>query len=52
MTKQSINAVTNALDHAASRMDADRFMLCQITPDHSEAIAAFLEKRRPKFKGE
>jgi len=52
MTKQSINAVTNALDHAGSYMDADQFMLCQMTQDQSEAIAAFLEKRKPKFKGQ
>ncbi len=51
MTKQSINAVTNALDNAASYMDADQFMLCQMTRDQSEAIAAFLEKRKPKFRG-
>jgi enoyl-CoA hydratase len=51
MTK-SINAPTNALDHAASYMDADQFMLCQMTQDRGEAIGAFLEKRKPKFKGQ
>jgi enoyl-CoA hydratase len=51
MTK-SISAPTNALDHAASYMDADQFMLCQMTQDRGEAIAAFLEKRKPKFKGQ
>ena len=52
MTKQSINAPTNALDHAASYMDADQFVLSQMTQDQAEAIAAFLEKRKPKFKGQ
>jgi enoyl-CoA hydratase len=52
MTKQSINAVTNALDNVASYMDSDQFMLCQMTQDQGEAISAFLEKRKPKFKGQ
>jgi enoyl-CoA hydratase len=52
MTKQSINAVTNALDNVASYMDGDQFMLCQMTQDQGEAISAFLEKRKPKFKGQ
>ena len=51
MTKQSINAIANALDNATSYMDADQFMLCQMTHDQAEAIAAFLEKRKPDFKG-
>ncbi len=52
MTKQSINAVANALDHLGSYMDTDQFMLCQMTEDHAEAVAAFLEKREQSFKGQ
>ncbi len=51
MTKQSINAIANALDNSTSYMDADQFMLCQMTQDQTEAIAAFLERRKPVFKG-
>ena len=52
MTKQAVNAVTSALDHTASYMDIDQFMLCQMTEDHKEAIAAFAGKRQSVFKGE
>lgn len=52
MTKQAINEVTNALDRSASYMDTDQFMLCQMTEDHTEAVSAFLSKRKPAFKGE
>jgi enoyl-CoA hydratase len=52
MTKQAVNAITNALDHAATYMDTDQFMLCQMTQDQSEAISAFLSKRKPSFKGQ
>ncbi len=52
MTKQAVNAVTNALDSVASYMDTDQFILCQMTQDHSEALAAFFEKRKGTFKGQ
>lgn len=51
MTKQAINAATNALDNTASFMDIDQFMLCQMTEDSAEAISAFFSKRKPQFKG-
>jgi enoyl-CoA hydratase/carnithine racemase len=52
MTKQAVNVVTAALDHCSSFMDIDQFMLCQMTGDHREGVSAYLEKRKPVFKGE
>ncbi|MBI4963130.1 MAG: enoyl-CoA hydratase/isomerase family protein [Desulfomonile tiedjei] len=51
MTKQAVNAVTNALDSVASYMETDQFILCQTTQDHSEAVSAYFEKRKGTFKG-
>jgi enoyl-CoA hydratase/carnithine racemase len=52
MTKQAINAFTNALNNAASYMDSDQFMLCQMTEDHREALTSFLTNKKPVFKGQ
>jgi 1,4-dihydroxy-2-naphthoyl-CoA synthase len=51
MIKQSINAVSNALDQAVMHMDTDQNILTTMTEDRKEGIRAFFEKREPDFKG-
>ena len=51
MTKESINAVANANHHASTFMDRDQFLLTFATEDLKEGIAAFMQKRKPSFKG-
>ena len=51
MTKLTINRLAHALDDLASHMDVDQFALASLTEDHREGVAAFLERRKPRFKG-
>jgi hypothetical protein len=51
MTKLTINRLAHALDDLASHMDVDQFALASLTEDHKEGVAAFLERRKPKFRG-
>jgi enoyl-CoA hydratase/carnithine racemase len=32
-------------------MDVDQFALAGLTEDHREGAAAFLERRKPRFRG-
>ena len=51
MTKLTVNRLAHALDDLASHMDVDQFALASMTEDHREGVAAFLERRKPKFRG-
>jgi enoyl-CoA hydratase len=51
MTKQTVNRLAYALDDLASHMDVDQFALASMTEDHKEGVAAFLERRKPRFRG-
>ncbi len=51
MTKLTINRLAYALDDLASHMDVDQFALASLTDDHKEGVAAFLQRRKPRFRG-
>ncbi len=52
MAKEAIEASAHPLARATSHMDRDQFLLARGSADHLEAVAAFLEKREPRFRGE
>jgi enoyl-CoA hydratase len=51
MTKMTVNRLAHALDDLASHMDVDQYAIASKTEDHLEGVAAFLERRKPKFRG-
>ncbi len=51
MTKLTVNRLAYALDDLASHMDSDQFALASMSEDHREGVAAFRERRKPKFRG-
>ena len=52
MTKEAITAQSAALHRATSAMDRDQWMLTAETGDFAEGGRAFVEKRKPVFKGD
>jgi enoyl-CoA hydratase len=52
MTKEAINAQSGALHRATSAMDRDQWMLTSQTDDFAEGGRAFVEKRKPRFRGD
>jgi enoyl-CoA hydratase len=51
MTKLTVNRLAHALDDLASHMDIDQFALASMTEDHKEGVLAFIEWRKPRFRG-
>jgi enoyl-CoA hydratase/carnithine racemase len=51
MTKQTVNRLAGALDDLASNMEMDQFALASTSDDHREGVDAFLERRKPVFRG-
>jgi enoyl-CoA hydratase len=51
MTKLTVNRLAHALDDLASHMDLDQFALASTSEDHKEGVAAFIERRKPRFRG-
>lgn len=51
MTKLTVNRLAHALDDLASHMDVDQFALASLSEDHKEGVEAFLDRRKPRFRG-
>jgi enoyl-CoA hydratase/carnithine racemase len=51
MAKRGITEIATANNSAASYMDGDQYALAATSEDHREAVAAFFEKREPRFSG-
>lgn len=47
--KENINRAQRGDLRECLAQEADRLLRCAVTADHQEAVAAFLEKRKPRF---
>lgn len=52
MIKRSVDAVTNAFGDAVMHMDHEQWLLTSLSADYREGIAAFRERRKPRFEGD
>jgi enoyl-CoA hydratase/carnithine racemase len=51
MAKRAITQMATALNPVSTFMDGDQYALAALSEDHKEAVAAFREKRAPRFTG-
>lgn len=51
MVKTTIDRISRAHDDPAVHMDLDQFVLTTRSDDHAEGVAAFLARRKPRFRG-
>jgi enoyl-CoA hydratase/carnithine racemase len=52
MIKRSVDRLAGALDQAVMHMDVDQWLLATASADAREAVAAFFDKRAPRFTGD
>ena len=57
--KVSMRAIKQCIERGVDQdlrtgccMETDAFAVCMSSPDSKEGMTAFLEKRKPEFKGE